>query len=181
MRFYPFLLVVAFLLLVSHASAQKIPVVVGGVAESGYGILDDGSHGAGLNRMTPFMGVWLNGWGYLRFGCGFYNYSRSSDDGERISIKSRDLSAQLAASLGGVGKPYIVGSFTRAKNLSSIGDVAWNEWGVGLGATFQLSTMSAIVSEMEYRWVLSHYDPIQEMTVHGTRLQLNLGFVVYVY
>lgn len=164
--------------------AQQIPLVVGGVAETGYGVLEDGSDGAGLSRMTPFVGVWIQGWGYLRIGYGLNHYKRTPDDTmkeDKVSVNARDFTTQLGISLGGVGKPYIVGSFTRAKHLSDLGDVAWNEWGAGLGATFQLNAYAAIVTEMEYRWVRGHYDPVERIDVSGTRLQMNLGFVVYVY
>lgn len=184
MRRFVTIFVLAAALFSAKGFAQQIPLVVGGVAETGYGILEDGSNGAGLSRMTPFVGVWLQGWGYLRFGYGLYHYERTPDDAEnesKVSVNARDFTSQLGVSLGGLGRPYIVGSFTRAKHLSDMGDVAWNEWGAGLGATFQLNTMAAIVTEMEYRWVRSHYDPVEGMTVSGTRLQMNLGFVVYVY
>ena len=62
------------LLFVTSAFAQKLPFVVGAVAETGYGILSDGTDGAGLNRMTPFIGAWINGIGYCRLGYGLYNY-----------------------------------------------------------------------------------------------------------
>ncbi|MBP5247104.1 MAG: hypothetical protein J6Z31_04530 [Fibrobacter sp.] len=175
------LLCILALLLSASAFAQNMPIVVGGVAETGYGILNDGTDGAGLNRMTPFIGAWINGIGYCRLGYGLYDYSRTDSEGDHVSVESRAFSATLGASLGGSGKPYLVGSFTRAKQLSNVGDVTWYEWGVGGGATFQLISTAAIVTELEYRWIRSHYDPVKELRVSGTRLQFNVGFVVYVY
>lgn len=175
------LLFAVALLIALPASAQKLPFVVGGVAETGYGTLDDGSEGMGLNRMTPFVGAWIHGIGYLRAGYGLYNYSKKDADGERLSVRARALELSLGVSLGGPGKPYIVGSFSRAKRLSNVGDVTWYEWGAGLGATFGILPTAAIVTELENRWILSHYDPIEDLRVHGTRLQFNIGFVVYVY
>ena len=175
------ILCILVLLISASAYAQKLPLVVGGVAETGYGILNDGTDGAGLNRMTPFIGAWINGIGYCRLGYGMYNYSRTDADGEHLSVRSRAFSATLGASLGGPGKPYLIGSFTRSKQLANVGDVTWNEWGVGGGATFQIVSTAAIVTELEYRWIRSHYDPVKELRVSGTRLQFNVGFVVYVY
>lgn len=166
---------------VSFAGAQNLPFVVGGVAETAYGTLDDGSDGAGLNRMTPFVGAWVRGIGYCRVGYGIYNYSRTDADGEKLSVRSRALNGTLGISLGSPERPYLIGSFTRAKILSNVGDVTWNEWGVGGGATFQLLPTAAIVTELEYRWILSHYNPVENERVRGTRLQFNLGFVIYVY
>lgn len=170
-----------FLCLAASAFAQKLPFVVGGVVESAYGIQDDGSDGAGINRMTPFVGVWLWDIGYFRAGYGFYNYSRTDAEKDRLSAQVRTLSLSLGVSLGGHGKPYLIGSFSRAKQLANVGDVTWCEWGAGLGATFQLLPTAAIVTEMEHRWILSHYNPVEDMRVHGTRFQFNVGFVVYVY
>ena len=181
MKIFPKALLLSILLSSVGSFAQQIPLVLGGVMETGYGVLNDDTRGTGITRITPFLGVWLQGWGYLRLGYGLYDYTETASSGEKVSVESRDLTTQLGVSLGGVGKPYLVGSFTRAKHLSNLGDAAWNEWGVGLGATFQLSTAAAIVSEIEYRWIRKHYNAIEEATVSGTRLQMNLGFVVYVY
>lgn len=164
---------------VASPAANKVPIIVGGLLETGSGLMADGTDGIGLVRITPIVGVWLNGLGYFRLGYGLYNYSQEPDDGEKISVKHRDFSAQLGLSLG-LG-PYLQASYTRAKNLSDLGDVAWNEYALGLGTLFQIGVKSAFVTEVEYRWVLSHYNPFAQETVSGSRLQINLGFVVYVY
>lgn len=169
------------LFLSAFAEAQKLPLIVGGVAETAYGVLDDGSDGAGFNRMTPFVGAWVRGIGYFRVGYGLYNYSRTDALGEHLSVRSRALNGTLGVSLGSPGRPYLIGSFTRAKILSNVGDVTWNEWGVGGGATFQILPTAALVTELEYRWILSHYNPIENERVRGSRLQFNFGFVIYVY
>ncbi len=162
--------------------AQKLPFVIGAVAETGYGILNDGSEGAGLNRMTPFLGAWVQGIGFFRVGYGFYNYSRTEkSSGEHLYVRSRALNATLGITPLGPGRPYLTGSFTHARKLANVGDVTWNEWGIGGGATFQILPTAAIVTELEQRWILSHYDPVADLRVHGTRLQFNVGFVVYVY
>lgn len=165
----------------SPSLAQKLPFVIGGVAETAYGTLDDGTDGAGLNRMTPFVGAWINGIGYCRIGYGFYNYFRTPSEGDRLSVRGRTLNGTLGVSLGGPGRPYLIGSFSRARKLSNIGDVTWNEWGIGGGTTFQILPTSAIVAELEYRWIRPHYDPVESERIKGTRLQFNLGFVIYVY
>lgn len=169
------------LFLAAIANAQKLPFIVGGVAETAYGILDDGSNGAGFNRMTPFVGAWVRGIGYLRVGYGLYDYSRTDALDKHLSVRSRSLNGTLGVSLGSPERPYLIGSFTRAKTLSNVGDVTWYEWGVGGGATFQLLPTAAFITELEYRWILSHYNPVEDERVRGTRLQFNFGFVVYVY
>lgn len=163
----------------SNTTGYKMPLVIGGVLETGSGVLSSGEHGIGLIRVTPMVGVWISGIGYLRFGYGFYDYEKNPEEGETVEISHRDFSAQLGLSLG-MG-PYIQGSYTRAKNLSDNGDVVWNEYGIGLGSFFQLGVKSALVLELEYRFISEHYDPFNEETISGSRLQMNIGFVVYVY
>lgn len=158
---------------------NKMPLIVGGVLEAGSGVLANGDHGTGLVRVTPLIGAWLNGLGYLRLGYGLYSYVQEPEDGEKREIDHRDFSAQLGISLG--FGPYLQGSYTRAKNLSDAGDVVWNEYGFGLGTFFTLGPKSALVFEIEYRFISEHYDPFENETVSGTRLQMNIGFVVYVY
>lgn len=175
------LAIFAVFLFASFSHAQNLPFIVGGVAETGYGTLDDGTNDAGLNRMTPFVGAWIRSLGYLRVGYGLYNYSRTDASGKHLSVRSRDLNATLGVALGSAERPYIIGSFTRAKTLSNVGDVTWNEWGLGGGATFQVLPTAALVTELEYRWVLSHYNPVADERVRGSRLQFNLGFIIYVY
>ena len=173
-----------FLLLFFFASISfaqsKLPFVVGSTVEIGTGIMNDDTEGTGIVHITPLVGAWIQGLGYLRVGYGLYNFSSKADNGDKISVKHRDFSLMLGFSILGPG-PYLQGSYTRAKNLSALGDVTWHEWGVGLGTTFRLSPMASIVSELEYRFVLSHYDPVLEEKVSGSRMQLNVGFIVYVY
>lgn len=161
------------------AAASNLPFVVGGTVDVGTGVMNDDENGAGIVRITPFVGAWLQGLGYLRVGYGLYDFESNPDGGEKVSVEHRDFSVMLGVTV--FSGPYIQGSYTRAKNLSKIGDVSWNEFGVGLGTNFILSASAALVTEIEYRWVLSHYDPILEETVSGSRLQLHFGFVVYVY
>jgi len=163
----------------ANTTGNKMPFVLGGVLETGSGVLANGDHGIGLIRVTPMIGAWINGLGYLRLGYGFNNYVQDPDEGEKREIEQRDFSAQLGISLG--FGPYLQGSYTRTKNLSDAGDVAWNEYGLGLGSFFQLGIKSALVFEIEYRFISEHYDPFEKETISGTRLQMNIGFVVYVY
>lgn len=163
----------------TNASAQKLPIIVGGTIETGTGVMADDEQGTGIVRITPQIGAWIMGLGYFRVGYGLYNFTVHPDEDEKETVRHRDISLQLGIALG--TGPYLEGSYTRAKNLCDLGDVAWNEWGVGLGTMFNIGASSALVMELEYRWVLSHYDPLQEEKINGSRLQLNLGFVVYVY
>lgn len=173
------ILLCLFLSAFSFSQTNQLPVVLGGTLDLGTGVMNDDEASSGIVRITPFVGAWIQGLGYLRVGYGMYDFTSKADNSEKYTVKHRDFSVLLGIALG-VG-PYLQGSYTRAKNLSEFGDVSWHEWGVGLGTTFPLSPMAAIVTELEYRWILSHYDSFLEEKVSGSRLQLNLGFVVYVY
>lgn len=180
MKKIKFIFCLAFLVIgfATQANAQKLPFVVGGTIETGTGVMADDEEGTGIVRITPQVGAWIMGLGYFKVGYGLYNFTIHPDDAEKETVRHRDISFQLGVALGG---PYLEGSYTRAKNLSDIGDVAWNEWGVGIGTMFNIGASSALVMELEHRWVISHYDPLIEEKVNGSRLQLNIGFVVYVY
>ncbi len=154
-------------------------MVIGGVAEIGTGHLNDHSHGSGVVRMTPFVGVWLQGLGSLRIGYGLFNYTEHPENGKKQTVEQRDFTVQLGVSAGLA--PSFLLSYTRARSLSSLGDASWNEWGAGIGVKFQIIPTVAFVSEMEYRWITEYYDPLHNKDVSGTRLQMNLGFLFYVY
>jgi hypothetical protein len=76
---------------------------------------------------------------------------------------------------------YVVGNFSRAKELSDVGDVSWNEWGAGFGTIFSIFSKTMLFADVGYRWVLDHYDPFLNKNVSGSRLQMNLGFITYIY
>ena len=139
--------------------------------------MPDAQTGTGIVRVTPFIGAWLQGLGYAKLGGSAWNSSIVDSNGTNRGYS--DVSLQLGVSLGGPGRPYIIGSYTYVSQLSDIGDVSWKELGLGLGTFFQLSPLSAITLEAEYRWVDSHYDPLNDLTISGTRVQLNMGFLVY--
>jgi len=158
-----------------------IPFIAGIQLETGSGSLPQGKMGTGLVRATPFIGAWLQGIGYAKLGMSYWNAKETDSLDVDQGITERDLSLQLATSLGGQGRPYLIASYVRAKQLSEAGDASWNEWGTGLGAFFELNGLSALMLEGEYRWIGKHYDPVRSVDYEGTRIQLNLGFVVYFY
>jgi len=175
-------LVLASLLATGSAFAQgSIPFIAGLQLESGSGMLPQGKVGSGLIRATPFLGAWLQGIGYAKLGFSYWNAKVTDSADVDVGLTERDLSLQLATSLGGAGRPYLIASYVRAKQLSESGDASWNEWGTGLGAFFQMNSLSALMLEGEYRWIGKHYDPVRQVDLKGTRIQLNLGFVVYFY
>jgi hypothetical protein len=163
----------------SMGFSQGIPVIAGGQIETGVGTMPQGKIGAGLVRVTPFLGAWIPGLGYGKVGLSYWESSRTDTSGVEQSWEERDLSIQLGASYGTPDRPYLIGSFTKAKQLSELGDSDWEEWGLGLGAFFHLGGASALVFEVENRWIGSHYDPVREEETAGTRIQMNIGFIVY--
>lgn len=169
------------LFVIMGARAQVLPFVVGGVVETGAGLLNEGRSGTGLVRITPFAGVWVQSIGYVRIGYGLWDYSDADSTGHGVQVEQRDLSLQAGLALGGPERPYVAITYVRSRNLSNLGDSDWNEWGLGIGNRFQVSPFAAFVTEVEYRWIGDHYDRVRALDVSGTRLQLNAGLAVYVY
>jgi hypothetical protein len=161
--------------------AQSLPFVAGGVLETGTGMLGQDRQGAGIVRITPFVGAWLSGIGYLRLGFSPWSYETKDAEGNRTEWKQRDFTVQAGFALGGPERPYIAATYVRARTLSRQGDTEWTEWGAGIGHRFRLSPLAALVAEIEHRWIPEHYDRLQNLDVSGTRLQLNLGLAVYFY
>ena len=156
-----------------------IPLIAGAQLESGMGSLPQARTGTGIVRVTPFVGAWLMGIGYAKIGGSVWSSTLSDSNGVNHGWQERDFTTQIGVSLGGPQKPYIIGSFTRCSELTDLGDATWREWGLGLGTFFTLSGYSAITLEVEHRWITSHYDPLRDLNIDGTRIQMNLGFVVY--
>lgn len=161
--------------------AQQIPLIAGAQLETGIGSLPGGKTGTGIVRITPYIGAWLQGLGYGKLGGTYFESSSTDSNGVEHGWEERDLSIQLGVTFGGPGRPYLIGSYTAANQLSDLGDADWAEWGLGLGAFFPIGGMSAITMEAEYRWVEEHYEAVRDRMVEGTRIQLNLGFLVYFY
>ena len=139
-------LLVCFCIGMAFSQQSQLPFVIGGTLDLGTGVMNDNEASSGIVRITPFAGAWIQGLGYLRVGYGMFDFTSKADGGEKYSVKHRDLSVLLGISLG--PGPYLQGSYTRAKNLSAIGDVSWHEWGIGIGTTFPLSPMAALVTEL---------------------------------
>lgn len=125
------------------------------------------------------IGLWYPGLGYFRVGYGLYDYDEGAEDGEDYEVEHSDFDIELAVNL--LGDFYVLGTYSRVKELSDLGDVAWNEWGLGFGSLLNLFSRTMLFAEVEYRWVLDHYDPFMDKNVNGSRLQFNLGFAVYVF
>ena len=80
-----------------------------------------------------------------------------------------------------LGLFYVVGNYSRARDLSDMGDVSWNEWGVGFGSIINIFAKTMLFADVSYRWVLEHYDPFLDKDVSGSRIQLNLGFAAMIF
>lgn len=162
----------------SSVMPLRTPIFVGGALGFGSGTGVGAERGLGLRQIEPMVGLWYPRFGYVRVGYGFYDYNASDDD-SKYEIEHNDFDVELGVNL--LGDVYVTGSYSRVKELSDIGDVAWNEWGAGFGAVLNFHSRALLFAEMSYRWVLDHYDPFLDKNIDGTRLQMNLGFAVYVY
>ena len=110
---------------------------------------------------------------------GFSKYIETDDDDKKSKVKSSNFSLEIGAHL--LSEFYIVGSYSRVSALSENGDVSWNEWSAGFGTYWAVFTRTLLTMDIGYHWVLEHYDPFLDKKVSGGRIQMNLGFVVFVY
>jgi len=157
--------------------AQGVPVVLGAVLEVGSGLIESDKYDNGIVRITPFAGVWINGIGFARVGINTGNKKEIDQQGASNETRRLDISTQIGFSAIGPERPYIAGSFVRSKAYYPSTEVAWNEWGLGIGHRFSLSPFAAIVIEAEHRWITEHYNRELNADVSGRRLQINFGLV----
>lgn len=157
----------------------RMPLFLGGALGFGSGTGVGTSKGLGLRQIEPMIGAWYPGLGFFRVGYGFFDYEEDDSAHEDYKIEHSDFDVELGVHLFGI--LYALGSYSRARELSDLGDVAWNEWGAGFGSIINFFAKTLLFAEVSHRWVLEHYDPFLEKSVSGTRLQFNVGFAVYVY
>ena len=162
----------------SALSGIRTPLFLGAALGFGSGTGVGASQGLGLRQIEPMFGVWYPGIGFLRVGYGFYDYQEESDD-EKYEIDHSNFDVELG--VHALSMFYIAGSYSRVKELSDLGDIAWSAWGVGFGSLLNIFATTMLFAEVSYRWVLEHYDPFMGKEVSGTRLQFNLGFAAYVF
>lgn len=170
-----------FCLISPWVMAQPIiPVVAGAHLEVG-----TGQHGAenqaGLVRAMPWVAWWSAGLGWVRVGYGVTESKVTDSLAVTLREHTRHLSLQGGISLGGPERPYILVSMVRSRILADYGDIHWNEWGIGLGSMLPFNPWCGVLLEAEHRWVLEHENGITHSKHQGTRLQLNLGFLIFLY
>lgn len=163
----------------SQTTGIHAPLFVGGVLGFGSGTGVGTERGLGIQQIAPVAGIWFPRVAFFRAGYGFHNFTGENDDGEKTDIEHYNLDVELGAHM--FGDIYLVGNFSRMKELSDEGDVAWNEWGVGVGSVINIISKTMFFAEIGYRNVLDHFDPFLNKNVSGSRLQMNFGFAVYVY
>lgn len=163
---------------VSAVGAQ-VPVFLGAALGFGNGTGVGNERGLGLRQIEPMIGAWYPGLGFIRVGYGFFNYSETSADDETMDVEHSDLDIELGVHL--YGQLYALGGYSRSKDLSDLGDVAWNEWSAGFGTLVSVFGKAMFFAEVTYRWVRDHYDPFIDENVSGSRLQFNIGFATYIY
>lgn len=163
----------------SQSTGINTPLFLGGMLGFGSGTGVGTERGLGLREIEPMLGIWFPHVAFFRAGYGFYDFTGESDDGNDIDIEHSNMNVELGVHV--LGDVYVVGNFSRVKELSDDGDVSWNEWGAGFGTLVNIFSRTMLFAEVGYRWVSDHYDPFLNKNISGSRLQLNIGFVAYVY
>jgi len=176
---YLFALCALFVFSVGAYAQPVLPVSVGAQMELNYGYVQPGQEDGGLGRIMPYIAVFFPEIGIAKIG-----YTRNSSDvidsvGDSHNAEMQVWNVQLGGSLGGSGRPYILGSWSGISRLSASGDTEWNEWGLGVGASFLVSPWLSLTLEAEHRWVEEHVVPELEEDRKATRMQANIGFLVF--
>jgi hypothetical protein len=163
----------------SQTTGIHTPLFLGSALGFGTGTGVGSERGVGLRQIEPMFGIWFPHVAFFRAGYGFFDFDGEGEDGSETEIEHYNLDVELGVHV--FGDLYVVGNFSRAKELSDVGDVSWNEWGAGFGTIFSIFSKTMLFADVGYRWVLDHYDPFLNKNVSGSRLQMNLGFITYIY
>ena len=161
------------------AMSMRLPLVLGGSLGIGSGAGVGGGRDIGLCEIKPMLGAWVPGLAFVRLGYGFSSYEESDSDNHKNEVETSNFSVDLGAHL--FSEFYVMGSYSRVSALSENGDIAWNEWSVGFGTFWIVFSRPFSTLDIGYHWVREHYDPFIDKNVKGGRLQMNLGFAVFVY
>ena len=70
------------------------------------------------------------------------------EDGSETEIEHYNLDVELGVHV--FGDLYVVGNFSRAKELSDVGDVSWNEWGAGFGTIFSIFSKTMLFADVVF-------------------------------
>lgn len=160
------------------AMNMRFPVILGGSFGIGSGAgVGDGSS-VGLCNVRPILGAWIPGIAFLRLGYGFSSYEER-DAESKNEVETSNFSVDVGAHL--FSEFYVMTSYSRVNALSANGDIAWNEWSVGFGTFWIVFSRTLLTLDIGYHWVRKHYDPFIDKDVSGGRMQMNIGFAIFVY
>ncbi len=158
---------------------MRLPLFLGGSFGLGSGAGVGSGNNVGVCEIKPMLGAWMPGLAFVRLGYGFSSYEEKNDDDKTSEIENSNFSVDLGVHI--LSEFYLMGSYSRVNALSENGDVSWNEWSVGFGTFWIAFSRTFLTFDVGYHWVRKHYDPFLDKNVTGGRMQVNLGFAVFVY
>jgi PPE-repeat protein len=158
---------------------MRLPLFQGGSFGLGSGAGVGSGNNVGVCEIKPMLGAWMPGLAFVRLGYGFSSYDEKNDDDKTSEIENSNFSVDLGVHI--LSEFYVMGSYSRVNALSENGDVSWNEWSVGFGTFWVVFSRTFLTFDVGYHWVREHYDPFLDKNVTGGRMQVNLGFAVFVY
>ena len=158
---------------------MRLPLFLGGSFGLGSGAGVGSGNNVGVCEIKPMLGAWMPGLAFVRLGYGFSSYDEKNDDDKTSEIENSNFSVDLGVHI--LSEFYVMGSYSRVNALSENGDVSWNEWSVGFGTFWVVFSRTFLTFDVGYHWVREHYDPFLDKNVTGGRMQVNLGFAVFVY
>lgn len=158
---------------------MRLPLFLGGSLGLGSGAGVGSGNNIGVCEIKPMLGAWMPGLAFVRLGYGFSSYDEKNDDDKINEVEHSNFSVDLGVHL--MSEFYVMGSYSRVNALSENGDVSWNEWSMGFGTFWVVFSRTFLTLDVGYHWVREHYDPFLDTKVSGGRMQINLGFAVFVY
>ncbi|MBR2095598.1 MAG: hypothetical protein IJ908_08320 [Fibrobacter sp.] len=158
---------------------MRLPLFLGGSFGLGSGAGVGNGNNIGVCEIKPMLGAWMPGLAFVRLGYGFSSYDEKNDDGKTSEVENSNFSVDLGVHI--MSEFYVMGSYSRVNALSENGDVSWNEWSLGFGTFWVVFSRTFLMVDVGYHWVRKHYDPFIDTNVSGGRMQINLGFAVFVY
>lgn len=158
---------------------MRLPLFLGGSFGLGSGAGVGSGNNIGVCEIKPMLGAWMPGLAFVRLGYGFSSYDEKKDDDEINEVEHSNFSVDLGVHI--MSEFFVMGSYSRVNALSENGDVSWNEWSLGFGTFWVVFSRTFLMVDVGYHWVRKHYDPFFDTNVSGGRMQINLGFAVFVY
>ena len=162
----------------SLAAAQpNIPLVVGGQVEFSPSLTKD------QTNLSPFLMLYSPDYGNFKLSW-FRQGFQESLDSSIVELSEIRYFAQLSVSLNRLRNgTYGYVKYISTEIQNSLGDNKWDEWAFGIGGTHVLHPYLELMMEIEYLPSQYRIESVGQdlIKLKETGLNINLGFIIYIY